>query len=58
MNYVLKIDGQWYTCSSEGFNRWVKLTYKTIGHNFEIRLEQLRRYTGRNVTDWEMVDGD
>ncbi len=38
------------------FHRWVKNEGEQVGTTFQTRLDQLRRFTGLNVKDWEMID--
>lgn len=38
------------------FHNWVRERKETVGHNFQTRLEQLRKYTEKDVIDWTMEE--
>lgn len=57
LDYLLTLaDGTTEQVSTIKFTEWVRAQGEHVGASFQTRLEQFRRYTGKKVKDWEMID--
>jgi len=57
LEYLLTLkDGSTEKRSAREFSLWVRNSGELVGSNFQTRLAQLQRWTGKNIIDWEMLE--